>query len=88
MKLQTQCVSRKVMKFCSLQPFHLMLLRVLKNNLYLTRYNMRRKETEHGHMWLCSVVAREASHEARSRGFRSHGARNVAILREKCQVVG
>jgi hypothetical protein len=39
----------------------------------------------YGHMWLCSVVAREASREARGRGFKSHGAYNVAILREKCR---
>jgi hypothetical protein len=25
--------------------------RVLKHNLYLARYNMRRKETEYGHMF-------------------------------------
>jgi hypothetical protein len=42
--------------------------RVLKSNLYLTRYNMRRKETEYGHMWLCSVLAREASREVRGWG--------------------
>jgi hypothetical protein len=43
------CVSRKVMKLCSLQLFHLMPFRVLKSNLYSARYNMRRKETEYGH---------------------------------------
>jgi hypothetical protein len=31
---------------------------------------MRRKETECGHMWLCSVVAREASREARGWEFK------------------
>jgi hypothetical protein len=31
------CVSRKVTKLCSLQPFHLMLFRALKNNLYSAR---------------------------------------------------
>jgi hypothetical protein len=44
------CVSRKIMKLCSLQLFHLMLFRALKSNLYSTRYNMRRKETKNGHM--------------------------------------
>jgi hypothetical protein len=67
MKLQTRklCVSKR--NFV-LQLSHLMSFRVLKNNLYLARYNMRRKETD-GHMWLCSVVAKEASREARGWGF-------------------
>jgi hypothetical protein len=38
------CVSRKVMKFYSLQLFRLMSFRALKNNLYPVRYNMRRKK--------------------------------------------
>jgi hypothetical protein len=33
-----------------------MSFRALKNNLYLARYNMRRKETEYGHLCLCSIV--------------------------------
>jgi hypothetical protein len=57
MKLQTRklCLE-KLLKFCSLQLFHLMSFRALKSNLYLTRYNMRIKETKYEHMWLCSVV--------------------------------
>jgi hypothetical protein len=43
-----------------------MSLRALKDNLYLARYDMRRKEIEYGHMWLCSVVAREASLEIKA----------------------
>jgi hypothetical protein len=34
---------------------------------------MRRKRTKYGHMWLCSVVIREASHKARGYGFKSRG---------------
>jgi hypothetical protein len=30
---------------------------------------MRRKETEYEHMWLCSVVAKEVSLEAKGWGF-------------------
>jgi hypothetical protein len=45
------CVPRKVMKLCSLQLFHLMPFRALKSNLYLARYNMRRKEIEYEHMY-------------------------------------
>jgi hypothetical protein len=48
--------------------------RAFKNNLYFARY---------GHMWLYSVVAREASREAKCREFKSHGTRSVTILREK-----
>jgi hypothetical protein len=50
------------MKHCSLQLFHLMSFRALKSNLYLARYNMRRKKTEYGHMRVCSVVARVWTH--------------------------
>jgi hypothetical protein len=60
-----------------------MLFRALKSNLYSARYNIRRKETEYEHMWLCSVVAREASREARGCGFQPYEVRSVAILREK-----
>jgi hypothetical protein len=44
----------------------------LKSNLYLAGYKMRIKETKYGHMWLCSVVAREALLEARGWVFKSH----------------
>jgi hypothetical protein len=45
------CVSQKVMKLCSIQLFHLVpSFGALKSNLYSATYNMRKKETEYGHM--------------------------------------